>query len=84
VVLKGLDAKTKWLAVIRQSYSNFDFEFDFNFELVVDGTKWVAEIRWEIMAVEDRLVPRSTESRTTETGELELENWVKHSKVIEE
>jgi hypothetical protein len=41
----------------------------------------VPEIRREIRAVEYRLVPCSTESRTTETGELELG---RHSKVIEE
>jgi hypothetical protein len=29
VSLKGLDAETNWLAVNRQSWSNFDFDFDF-------------------------------------------------------
>jgi hypothetical protein len=33
--------------------------------------------------VEYSLVPCSREVRTTETGELELENWL-HSKAIEE
>jgi hypothetical protein len=31
VGLKGLDAKTNWWAVNRQSESNFDFEFDCEF-----------------------------------------------------
>jgi hypothetical protein len=32
VGLKRLDAKTNWLAIKRQSWSNFDFDFDFDNE----------------------------------------------------
>jgi hypothetical protein len=32
VSLKGLDPKTKCLAVNRQKYSNFDVGFDFDFD----------------------------------------------------
>jgi hypothetical protein len=35
VRLKGLGAKTNWLAVNRQSWNNFDFNFDKENRLVV-------------------------------------------------
>jgi hypothetical protein len=39
VSVKGLDAKTNWFAVNRQSSSNLDFEFGFDNELAVRRTE---------------------------------------------
>jgi hypothetical protein len=67
---QGVDAKTKWLAVNRQSYSNFDFDFDFDFDFgVTRSSSWVSErVGWWVSLVRELLLFSCCELLMLDTG----------------
>jgi hypothetical protein len=55
VGLKGLDAKSNWLAVNRQSYSKSDSDFDFDFDFDFDDPVQLSEATWSSWLVSEKV-----------------------------